>query len=112
MGLRLRRRSAYESEGEIRMISVNEFKELLEKNSSVSAYEIKDRVNESFQLFYVMRNLETNRSVNVEELIAEIYVDFDEFRGSSSVTVTSADDCETVAKKINDAVEKAKKAKK
>ena len=111
MGLRLRRWSAYESEGEIRMISVNEFKELLEKNSSVSAYEIKDRVNESFQLFYVMRNLETNRSVNVEELIAEIYVDFDEFRGSSSVTVTSADDLETVAKKIDEAIEKAKKAK-
>ena len=93
------------------MISVNEFKELLEKNSSVNAYEIKDRVNESFQLFYVMRNLETNRSVNVEELRAEIYVDFDEFRGSSSVTVTSADDLETVAKKIDDAIEKAKKAK-
>ena len=93
------------------MISVSELKDLLENNKDVSAYEIKDCVNESYQLFYVMRNLETNRCVNVEELRAEVYVDFDEFRGSSSVTVTSADDCESVSKKIAAAVEKAKKAK-
>ena len=92
------------------MISISELKELLENTPEISAYEIRNTVNESYQLFYVMNALETNRSVNTEELTAEIYCDFEEYRGSSSVVITSADDAGSAADKLKAAVKKAKQA--
>ena len=43
------------------MMTINELKELIESNQDISAYEIRNTVNESYQLFYVMEELETNR---------------------------------------------------
>ncbi len=93
------------------MITVNDLKELLESNEAVSAYEIRRTVSGSCQLFYVMRELETNRTVQTEEISLTVYSDFDEYRGSSAVVVTSADDRESVAGKLAAAVVKARQAK-
>ena len=93
------------------MITVSELKDILTENNEISAYEIVGTVNESRQLFYVGRELETNRSVKTEELTAVVYVDFEEFRGSSTVVITSADDAGSAAEKLKAAVIKAKQAK-
>lgn len=92
------------------MMTINELKELIESNKDISAYEIRNTVNESYQLFYVMEELETNRCVNAEETVAVVYTDSEGQRGSSSVVITSADDRETVTEKLKAAVRKASQA--
>lgn len=92
------------------MMTVNELKELIENNKDISAYEIRNTVNESYQFFYVMEELETNRCVNAEETVAVVYTDSEGQRGSSSVVITSADDRDTVTEKLKAAVRKAGQA--
>lgn len=92
------------------MMTINELKELIESNQDISAYEIRQSANASYQLFYVSEELETNRSVNTEDLTAVVYTEHEVLRGSSSVVITSADDRDSVTEKLKAAVRKAAQA--
>ena len=92
------------------MIGIVELKKLIENNSDISAWEIRNTVSESCQLFYVSESLETNRYVNTEEMSIAVYADVNDQRGSSTVIITSADDAESIAAKLQAAVIKAKQA--
>ena len=93
------------------MIKVEEIKELLAENPEVSAYEIKQTVNEGKQLYFVGKKLETSRAVNTEEIGVTVYHDFEQFRGNSGFSVTANDTRESVASKIADCVVKAKQGR-
>ena len=93
------------------MIKVEEIRKLLAENPEVSAWEISETVNEGKQLYYVLKNLETSRAVNVEDIAVTVYHDFDGFRGSSSFTVTANDSEESIRSKIASCVSKAGQGK-
>ena len=61
--------------------------ELLNKNKKVSAWKLVEVETESCELFYVLKNLETNRATNTTSISLTLYVDKDDLRGSSSVTI-------------------------
>ena len=79
----------------------------LKANKKVSDYEITFRTTESRELFYVLKHLEINRAVSIEEAAIDIYVDFKDKKGSSMIVVTSADSTVSLKKKIAAAVKKA-----
>ena len=79
----------------------------LKANKKVSDYEITFKTTESRELFYVLKHLEINRAVNIEEAAVDIYVDGKETKGSSMIVITSADNISSLKKKIDAAVKKA-----
>lgn len=91
-------------------MKINDIKKLLKANKSINDYVIEYSKKESSELFFVLKNLEINRATSTEDLAIRVYVDVKYKRGSSVVTVTSADDEKTLSKKINDAIKKAKNA--
>lgn len=93
------------------MMKTEEIRKLLQTNSEVSAYEIETVENEGRQLYFVMGKLETSRVVNSEEIQVTVYHDFEEYRGSSSFNVVASDDAESILKKTEDCIAKAKKVK-
>ena len=82
----------------------------LKANKQISDYEITIRNKESRELFYVLKHLEINRAVNIEEAAIDIYVDHKEKKGSSMVVITSADNEKTLKAKLSAAVKKANSA--
>lgn len=92
------------------MIGISELRKLIENISDINAWEIRNVVNESYQLFYVSDSLETNRYVNTDEMSVTVYADSEGLRGSSAAVITSADDEESITGKLNAAVRKAKQA--
>ena len=92
------------------MINVDTLVTLLKCNSAISAYELTHFSKQSSELFFVGKGMELNRATNTEDINIVVYVDVDDKRGSSKVTVTSADDETSVNEKFNSAVKKAKTA--
>ena len=90
------------------MIKIEELKKLLEENPEVSAYEIRQTVNDDRQLYFVLGRLETSRAVNAETVNVTVYHDFDGFRGSSAFAITANDNEKTIKEKTVSAVTKAK----
>ena len=82
----------------------------LKANKQISDYEITIRNKESRELFYVLKHLEINRAVNIEEAAIDIYVDKKDKKGSSMVVITSADNTKTLKAKLSAAVKKATSA--
>ena len=82
----------------------------LKANKQISDYEITIRNKESRELFYVLKHLEINRAVNIEEAAIDIYVDHKDKKGSSMVVITSADNEKTLKAKLSAAVKKANSA--
>lgn len=91
------------------MMNIEEIKSIL-GTTDVSDYEIIDVTKESSELFFVLKKLELNRSVNTETLNIKVYKDVDDQRGSSTVVVTSADNSDTLKNKIDSAIQKAQAA--
>ena len=60
----------------------NDIIKCLKANKDISDYEITFRKKESRELFYVLKHLEINRAVSVEEAAIDIYVDKDDKKGS------------------------------
>ena len=85
----------------------NDIIKCLKANKNISDYEITFRKKESRELFYVLKHLEINRAVSVEEAAIDIYVDKDDKKGSSMVVITSADNEKTLKAKLSAAVKKA-----
>ena len=63
--------------------------ELLNENKKVSAWKLTEVETESCELFYILKNLETNRATNTKDISLTIYVDGDGTRGSSDVVIYS-----------------------
>ena len=82
----------------------------LKANKQISDYEITIKNKESRELFYVLKHLEINRAVNVEEAAIEIYVDKKDKKGNSCVFITAADNTKTLKTKLSAAVKKATSA--
>ena len=92
-------------------MKVKDIKAILKANKNISDYEISIVDKDSRELFYVLDHLEINRAVKVNNTKIEIYVSNNKTIGSSTVTLTAADDEKSLNKKINDAVKKAKAVK-
>ena len=82
----------------------------LKANKQISDYEITIKNKESRELFYVLKHLEINRAVNIEEAAIEIYVDKKDKKGNSCVFITAADNAKTLKIKLAAAVKKATSA--
>lgn len=80
---------------------------LLNQNPQVHDYEINVNNTKSAQLFFVLDALETNRYTDNRDITVRIYHDFDEFRGSATFVVNSADDKESIENKIEIALKQA-----
>ena len=51
--------------------------ELLNENKKVSAWKLTETTTESCELFYVLKNLETNRASNTKDINLTLYVGFE-----------------------------------
>ncbi|MBQ1774729.1 MAG: hypothetical protein II174_03520 [Erysipelotrichaceae bacterium] len=93
------------------MMKKNEILSCLKGNKKISAYEVSIIDKDSRELFYVLDHLEINRAVKVKTTAITVYVSDARTTGSSSITVTAADDLKSLNTKINAAVKKAASAK-
>jgi len=83
----------------------------LKANKKISDYELSIVNKDSRELFYVLDHLEINRAVKVESASIRVYVSDSKTTGTSTVTITAADDKKSLNDKLNKAVLKAKQAK-
>ena len=83
----------------------------LKANKNISDYEVIISDKDSRELFYVLDHLEINRAVKVETVSIRIYVSNKKTTGSSTVTVTAADDRKSLSQKLSKAVGRAKAAR-
>ena len=89
----------------------NEIIACLKANKNIDGYEISISEKDSRELFYVLKHLEINRAVKINNVVITVYAIDKKGTGSSIVTVTAADDTKSLTKKINAAAKKAKSAK-
>ena len=85
-----------------------DLEQLIKKNRNVTGYRIQNIIQESFQLFFVHKNLETIRNNEVSLLKVTIYVAHDGFMGESEFQVYKAYSEAEIEEKISQAVDKAK----
>lgn len=95
----------FEGEGEARM---RDLKDLILENKEVTYFKINTVKTNSFQLFFVHKNLETIRNTDTKDIKVTIYVLHDGKLGDSEFTVYSSNTEEEIIEKINSSVEKAK----
>jgi len=93
------------------MMKKNEIIACLKANKNVDGYEIVITNKDSRELFYVLKHLEINRAVKSQTISIDVYSIDSKGTGSSLITVTAADDCDTLNKKIAIAIKKAKTVK-
>lgn len=84
---------------------------VLKNNKKITDYELKIVDKDSRELFYVLDHLEINRAVKVETASVTIYISDKKTTGSSTVSITAADDEKSLEDKLKKAVIKASKAK-
>lgn len=92
------------------MMNEKDIVRVLKANETIADYEIIIKNKKSSELFYVLKKLELNRAIDTENISINVYVDFKDKRGKSTVLLTSADNEKSLNKKLNAAVLKAKKA--
>lgn len=85
--------------------------ELLSENKKVSAWKLTETTTESCELFYVLKNLETNRASNTKDISLTLYVDGEETRGSADVVIYPHMNEEEIKQKIEEGVYSASFAK-
>ena len=61
--------------------------ELLNENKKVSAWKLIETETESCELFYVLKNLETNRATKTKDINLTIYIDEEGTRGAANVVI-------------------------
>ncbi|MCL2521514.1 MAG: metallopeptidase TldD-related protein [Erysipelotrichales bacterium] len=83
---------------------IKRIEELLKANKDVNAYRITEKHNESVELFYVLKKLETNRATDYTEYSVTVYRDFNNFRGSATFSVAISATDQEIKKKIEEAV--------
>lgn len=85
--------------------------ELLNENKKVSAWKLTETETESCELFYVLRNLETNRATKTKDISLTIYVDSEGIRGSADVIIYPHMNEDEIKKVIEEGVYSASFAK-
>lgn len=83
---------------------INKIKTLLEKNSSISDWIIKQVENDEKHVFLIKDKVDMNRACKTEEYHVKLFVDFDEFRGDASFNTSPSDSDEDLAEKVSQAV--------
>ena len=83
----------------------------LKANKKISDYELTIINKDSRELFYVLDHLEINRAVKIDSATIRVYVSDKKTTGSSMVMLTAADDEKSLARKLRDAVTRAKAAR-
>ena len=78
--------------------------ELLNENKKVSAWKLIESETESCELFYVLKNLETNRASKTKDISLTIYVDGEGTRGTSNVSIYPHMSEEEIARVIEEGV--------
>lgn len=78
--------------------------ELLNENKKVSAWKLIETETESCELFYVLKNLETNRASNNKDISLTLYVDNEGTRGSANVVIYPHMNEEEIEKVIEEGV--------
>lgn len=101
MGARVRRRPAFESKGEVRMIQ--NIVSLLRENKAVHGYKIVKTKKRSVELFYVTDKLETNRATDTVNYEITVYHDFENYKGYSTFCVNPSFSDEDIRTKIREA---------
>ena len=89
----------------------NDIIKVLKVNKKISDYELTIINKDSRELFYVLDHLEINRAVKIDSVTIRIYVSDKKTTGSSLVMLTAADDEKSLAKKLDDAVARARNAR-
>ena len=89
----------------------SEIRACLKAQRNITAYELISTKKDSRELFYVLDHLEINRAVKVNSDVIRVYVADGKTTGTSTVTVTAADDSKTLARKLKNAVKQAKAAR-
>lgn len=105
MGARFRRRTCFESEGEIGMI--NRTINILKNTSGISDWRASAVKTESTELFFVHKNLETVRSTDTTDVKVTVYVAHDGALGEATFSVYSSYNDEKIAEEIEKAKKKA-----
>lgn len=105
MGSRFRRRSRIESKGKTRM--TYNIANIIKENKSVSDYRINTTSTQSYELFFVHKNLETVRSTSTTDTSVTIYVEHDGNLGSANFSLYASTTEDELRCKVADAVEKA-----
>ena len=77
---------------------------VLKRSRKIAAWKVNVVETESTELFYVLKNLETNRATHTTDYNVTIYVDKDGQRGSSSFTYYPFMDEEEIKAKIDENV--------
>ena len=90
------------------MMKLDKIISILDENAMIDDYVISLNRRKSSELFYAKKSLELNRFVEVESISVEIYVDHDEYRGSSNVVITAADNVSSFKRKLGAAIRKAR----
>lgn len=83
----------------------------LKASKNITDYQLVITNKDSRELFYVLDHLEINRAVKTTGAAITVYVATKKYTGSSTITVTSADDEKSLKQKIKDAAKKAKAVK-
>ncbi len=92
------------------MMKKNEILACLRANKQISDFEVRIVDKDSRELFYVLQHLQINRAVKVNTTTIKVYVSNKKTTGSSTVTLTAADDAKTLNQKLKKAVSQAKAA--
>lgn len=80
----------------------------LKSYKEISDFELIETNRKSKELFYVLKRLEMNRTVDVKTRNVTIYVQKDGKIGSSNISILACDDIASLNKKIESAILKAK----
>lgn len=80
---------------------------IIKENKSVSDYRINTTVTDSYELFFVHKNLETVRSTSTTDTSITIYVEHDSKLGSANFSVYASTTEDELREKIAAAVEKS-----
>ncbi len=92
------------------MMKKKEILACLKANKQISDYEIRITDKDSRELFYVLQHLQINRAVKVNTTTIKVYVSNKKTVGTSTVTLTAADDAKSLSVKLRKAVSQAKAA--
>ncbi len=80
---------------------------LLNENTEINAWKVKDEVTESYELFFVHKGLETVRATDTESVNISVYVDRDGKRGNASFKIFASTTEEEAREKLSAAAKKA-----
>ena len=73
---------------------------IINKVQGITDYQIHYTFKTSCELYYVLNKLETAREVEVDDTSVTIYKDFEEYKGSSSFSVSSSFSDKEIEEKI------------